>query len=108
MFWLKPVSVREASHHLALMDNWPTIIFSLIHPVDEFSFKEMRTWGQYKISSCCICVWCESREIGGRKSPRFPTPKVESFSAGLLLCTKSYWAGFPLQLCMLFRLNPRA
>ena len=28
-------------------------VFSLIHPVDEFSFKEMRTWGQSKISSCC-------------------------------------------------------
>ena len=31
-------------------------VFSIIHPVDEFSFKEMRTWGQPKISSCCLCL----------------------------------------------------
>ena len=35
-------------------------IFSLIHPVDEFSFWEMRTWGQPMISSCSLCVRCES------------------------------------------------
>ena len=33
-------------------------IFSLIHTLlfDEFSFKEMRTWGQSKTSSYCFCV----------------------------------------------------
>ena len=44
---------------------WATIIhmfFSFIHPVDEFSFKEMSImWGQSKISSCCLCVWCKSK-----------------------------------------------
>ena len=38
-------------------------VFILIHPVDEFSFKEMRTWGQSKISSCFLFVWCKSGEI---------------------------------------------
>ena len=38
-------------------------IFSLIHSADESSFKEMKTWDQSKISSCCLCVWCKSREI---------------------------------------------
>ena len=32
--------------------------------MDEFSFKKMRTWGQSKISYSCICVWCESGELG--------------------------------------------
>ena len=41
-------------------------VFSLIHPVDEFSFKEMRTWGQSKISSCFLCVLCKSGEIWSR------------------------------------------
>ena len=45
--------------------------FSLIHPLDEFSLKEMRTWGQSKISFCFLCVWCKSREMGGRRSPIF-------------------------------------
>ena len=27
--------------------------------------------GRSKITSYCICVWCESGEIGGRKSSRF-------------------------------------
>ena len=39
---LKPWSARGASYHPLI---WATIIhtfFSLIHPVDEFSFKEMR------------------------------------------------------------------
>ena len=50
--------------------------------MDEFSFKELRTWGQSKISSSCICVWCESGELRRRRSSRFPcvTPVVETFS----------------------------
>ena len=37
-------------------------------------------WGQSKITSCCICVWCESGELGGRSSSRFHfvTPAVET------------------------------
>ena len=38
------------------------------HPVDEFAFKEVRTWGQFKISSDCLCVSCESNKLGGRIS----------------------------------------
>ena len=29
-------------------------VFSLIYPVDDFSLKEMKTWGQSKISSYCF------------------------------------------------------
>ena len=65
-FWLllrvKSQSTRGASHHPAFMGNCPTIshtFFSLIYPVDEFSLKGMRTWGQSK--SYCFFVWCESR-----------------------------------------------
>ena len=32
-------------------------------------FKDMRARGQSKIS--LFCVWCKSRELGGRVSPRF-------------------------------------
>ena len=52
-------------------------IFSLIHPLDKVTFKEMRTWSQSKISSRCLCVWCKSRELRGRWSQRFPTRMVE-------------------------------
>ena len=73
MFRLNPWSARGASHHATFMDNYDyhSHVFSLIHPVDEFSFKEMRTWGQSKISPCCFCVWYKSRKIGGRGSARF-------------------------------------
>ena len=46
---------------------------------------------QSKISSSCyICDWCESRKMGGRGSPKLPTPMVESFSADLP-AIKCYW-----------------
>ena len=45
----------------AIMGNYYSYFFSLIH-IDEFSFKKMRTWCQSKISSCCLCIWCKSRE----------------------------------------------
>ena len=45
----------------------------------------MRTRGQSKISSSCICVWfCfEAGELGGKRSSRFPraTPALEIFSS---------------------------
>ena len=55
--------------------------------------KEMRTQCQSKISSCCFCVWCKSRESGGRRNPRFPcvTPMVERFSSDLLRTIINYW-----------------
>ena len=50
--------------------------------MNEFSFREMKTWGQSKVSSCCFFVWSESRELGGRGSSRFPCviPVVETSS----------------------------
>ena len=43
----------------------------------------MRTWVQSKILSSCICVWCETGELGRKRSLRFPcaTPVVEIFSS---------------------------
>ena len=51
----------------------------------------MRTWSQCKISSSCLCVWYNSRELIYRGSPRFPTPMVKSSSKDLLPPIKSYW-----------------
>ena len=100
MLQLKLWSVRGAPHHPL---TWATIIhtfFSLIHPVDKFSFKEMSImWGQTKISSCCLCVWCKSKEFGGRESTRFPTSIVESFSADFLPAIESYWKESHLEFC---------
>ena len=68
-----------------------------------------RKWergGQSKNLPCSLCVSCKSRELGGRGSPRFPTPVVESFSVDLLPTIKSYWAESHLELFIFFRLNP--
>ena len=99
MLQLKLWSARRASHHPLI---WATIIhtfFSLIHPVDEFSFKEMRMWGQPKTSSCCLCVWCRSKELGGRGSTRFPLSMVESFSVDFFPAIESYWTESQLEFC---------
>ena len=69
---LKPWSARGITHQPAFMGNSYSHVFSFIHPVYEFSLKEMRAWGQSKILSCCLCVWCESKGLGGRGSTRFP------------------------------------
>ena len=100
MLQLKLWSARGASHHPLI---WETIIhtfFSLIHPVDEFSFKEMSImWGQPKISSCCLYFWCKSKELRGKGSTRFPTSTVESFSAYFLPAIESYWKESHLEFC---------
>ena len=96
---LKPWSARGASHHPLI---WATIIhtfFSLIHPVDEFFFKEMRMWGQPKTSSCRLCVWCKSKDLVGKGSTRFPTSMVESYSADFLPARESYWIESHLEFC---------
>ena len=55
--------------------NYYSHVFSLIHPLDEFSFQEMRTWVQSKFSYCCLSVWCKSRELGGRGESKIPNTK---------------------------------
>ena len=65
---------HEESISPSSMSNCLTIShmsFSFIYPVDEFSLKKMRTWGQFKISSYCFFVWCKSRELGGSESSKF-------------------------------------
>ena len=51
-----------------------TLIY-LVYEFFIFSFlvllKEMGTRSETKISSCCFCVSCKSRELGGRESPRY-------------------------------------
>ena len=59
MLQMKPRSARGVSHQTAFMGNCYSQLFSLMHLMDEFSLKEMRTWGQSRISSCYLCVWCE-------------------------------------------------
>ena len=58
--------------------------------------KEIRTWGQSNISSCC-----KSGELGGRGSPRFScvTPVVESFSSYFLRAIISYREKSHLESC---------
>ena len=55
----------------------------------------------FLLVACYICVWCKSRELGGSRSPRFPsaTPVVEDFSSDLLQAVKSYWADSHLESC---------
>ena len=59
------------------------LVAHFVYQVDEFSLKEMRTWDQSKISSSCICVWCESGELGCRRNSRLPcvNPMVKIFSS---------------------------
>ena len=66
---------RTFSHHLL----WTTARLlvtsvSLTFLVEEFFIflflvllKEIRTRGGSQISSCCFCVWCKSKELGGRQ-----------------------------------------
>ena len=56
MVKLKPWSARGTFHNLLIWVAISHTFFSLIDPVDEFSFKEMSMWGQPKISSFCLCV----------------------------------------------------
>ena len=46
MLWLNPGSAGRVSHQVG---DCCSHVFSLMHLVDEFSLKEMRTWGQSKI-----------------------------------------------------------
>ena len=62
--------ISSCSFYWQLSDYY-SHVFSLINPVDEFSFKEIRTWCQSKISSFCLFGWCKSRKMRGRVSPRF-------------------------------------
>ena len=98
MLQLKSWSMMGASNHPAYADNY-IHVFSLIHPVDRFSFKEMRTRDQSKISSCCLCVWCKPKELGGRRSIKFPTSMVESFSGDFLPAIESYCGESHLEFC---------
>ena len=68
---LKPKGSISSSSFYGQWADYCSHVFSLIHPVGEFSFKEMRTWGQPMTSFCCLCVSCESRELGGGGDPRF-------------------------------------
>ena len=96
MLQIKPWNVRGASSHPLI---WATIIhvfFSLIHPLDEFSFKKMTMWSQPKISSCCLCVWYKSKELGGKGGYKIPNTnggkllRRFSFTYGKLLETVAF------------------
>ena len=98
IFQLKPWSARGASHHPAYMGNYYSHVFLAL---SKFSFKVMRMWVQAKISSCCLCVWCKSQELGGKGSTRFLTPIVESFFAVFVLFIESYWTELHLECCQI-------
>ena len=69
--------------------------------------EEMRNRGEFKISSCCFCVWCKSRDLGGKGGPWSPcvTPVVKSFSYDLLPAIISYWAESHLESCQKFTMD---
>ena len=79
--------ISRSSFYRQLPD-YQSHIFRLIYPVDELPIKEMKIWGRSKISPYYFCVWCQSRELGGRGRgegrgcSRFLciTPVVDSFS----------------------------
>ena len=60
-------------------------------PPDEFSFKEMMTWGPFKISSGWLCVWCESKEIGRGTGAKIPSTNGGESSADFLPTMGSYY-----------------
>ena len=80
------------------LPDYQSHVFSLIYPVDEFFLKEMRAWRQYNILFYCFCVWCESRESGGRGSSKFPfvTPVVETSSIIIIIIIIIYLFKFDL------------
>ena len=54
----------SSSSFYGQMTDYYSHTFSLIHPVDEFSFKEVRTWKQYKVLSCCIVYIAHAKILG--------------------------------------------
>ena len=64
---------------IAIKRHFASLIFGILFLV---LLKETGKQSDFKILSCCFCVWCKSRELEGRGSPRFPfiTPVVGRFS----------------------------
>ena len=94
-------SISSSSFYGQSADNY-SLFFILIHPKDEFSFKEMRKWGQSMISSCSLCVRCESRELGvGERQgcSRLSTPMAESFFTDFLSAIENYWMKSHFEFC---------
>ena len=74
------------------MGDWRTIICMFL-ALSTHCHRMSSPWmSSHWISSCCLCIWCNSRELIGSWCPRFPTPMVESSSTDLLPSVKSYWA----------------
>ena len=91
MLQLKLGSARGVSHQNAYVGNCYSHVFNLMRLVDEFILKKTRTWGQSKISSCCVCFWSEQKELRGRRSTRFPAPMLESFSTDFVPALECYF-----------------
>ena len=89
---LKSRSARGASFYGQLPDYQSRVLalstqqMSSLCVSFQVLLKEMRTRGESNISSCYFCDQCKPRELGGRRSPRFPcvTPVVESFFSDVL------------------------
>ena len=66
-----------------------------------FSGKRNEYVGSVQDFIFWFCIWCKSRELRGRMSPRFPcvTPMMESFSSVLLRTIISYWTKPHLGSC---------
>ena len=102
---LRSLNARGASRHPAFMGNCQTINHTCQPYLSSrwvllYIFVPGVTKG-YESVQYFIVVWCKSRELGGRESPRFPsvTAVVESFSSDLPRAKISYWAESRLESC---------
>ena len=81
MFRLNPRNARGASHHLALMGNWPTIIHTFLPLSTQWKSSPSRKWGcgvspKFHLAVFVFVVNQEKWWAGGVQD----SPMVESFS----------------------------
>ena len=94
MFQLKLWSAKGESYHPAFVDNWPTIVLTFLalpHIVIGWVLLQ-RNENMGSVQHFIFLFLCmlQIKSIRRQRSPRFPTPNVESFSTDLLLAIKTY------------------
>ena len=98
-------SARRESHCIRFCWASGRLLFACFQPYPPITTGWVLLQGNENVGSVQDFVWCKSRELGDRRSPRVPTPMVESFSADFLPAIKSYWAESHLELFILYPSN---
>ena len=98
---IKSRSARRASHHLAFMGNFPIISHTFLAlSIQWISSPPSRIGNVESVQNFTIlfCVWCESRELGGRGSSKFScaTPVVEISDTVAFTISSNISDGAPL------------